>query len=211
LETAALLHEADAQVQLVTRRSIFWLSTENTAIPFFIRQLRNPKVGLGYGWVNLALEKYPYAFIRLPRATKDRMMGTFHGPAGASWLRGRVINKVPLHEQQQVEKVYETDNGVKLTLSNNSMLEADHIILATGYQPEVKRLPMLHSSLADAVQTYMGSPVLNNRFESSVTGLYFVGFSAARSLGPFYRFVVGSDAAARRVASSVVHQIAHVK
>ncbi|HYU76883.1 MAG TPA: hypothetical protein VEL31_29800 [Ktedonobacteraceae bacterium] len=45
--------------------------------------------------------------------------------------------------------------------------------------------------------------MLNNQFESSIPGLYFVGFSAVSSCGSLYRFVVGTKAAAQRVVSSV--------
>jgi thioredoxin reductase len=211
LETAALLHESGGQVQLVTRRPIFWLAPENKAIPFFIRQLRAPKVGLGYGWMNWALEHSPYTFYRFPRVTKDRMLTTFHGPAGAWWLKERVIGKLPIYEQRQVEKIEEASGGVRLRLSGNTTLEADHVILATGYRAEIERLPMLSSALIASVQTYMGAPVLNNRFESSVAGLHFVGFSAARSAGPLYRFVVGAQAAARCVAASVTRYTANLR
>jgi hypothetical protein len=66
---------------------------------------------------------------------------------------------------------------------------------------------MLHPSLVSAVDTYHYAPILNNSFESSIPGLYFVGFSSVSSCGPLYRFVVGTDAAAQRVASSVSRQI----
>ncbi|MGZ3621854.1 MAG: NAD(P)-binding domain-containing protein [Ktedonobacteraceae bacterium] len=209
-ETAALLYEADVDVKLVTRKSIDWLPPENTAVPYLIRQLRAPKVGLGYGWFNLALEKYPYTYHQLPRATKDHFLRTFHGPAGATWLKERVVGKVQVLERH-VEKTREVSGRVTLTLSDNLKLEADHVILATGYQAEVKRLPMLPSSVLSALHRYMGSPILNNRFESSIPGLYFVGFSAARSFGPLFRFVVGTNAAAERVAKSIAQQVVQVR
>ena len=67
-------------------------------------------------------------------------------------------------------------------------LEVDHVILGTGCRSDITRLPMLHSSLANELDTYMGSPILNTRFESSIPGLYFIGFTAVRSFGPFYRW-----------------------
>jgi cation diffusion facilitator CzcD-associated flavoprotein CzcO len=210
LETSALLREAGVAVQLVARRPLYWLPSENTAIPFFIRQLRYPKVGLGFGWRNWALEHYPYAFTRFSRSTKDRFLATFHGPAGAWWLKERIIGKLPIHIQQ-VAQVEQTSGGVKLKLANNTTIETDHIMLATGYRADIKLLPMLHPSLLTEIQTYMGSPILNNQFESSIPGLYFAGFSAARSFGPLYRFVVGADASARRVANSVKQHIASGK
>lgn len=211
LENAALLHEIGADVQLVARRTINWIPVANSATPAFVRQLRAPKAGMGSGWLNLLLEKYPYILQRFPRSTKDYILLNRHGPAGSAWLRKRVEGKFTLHEQQHVEKIQEIDDGVRLTLSNNKTLEVDHVILGTGYRADITRLPMLHSSLANELDTYMGSPILNTRFESSIPGLYFIGFTAARSFGPFYRFVVGTDAAARRVTSSVVRQVTRVR
>lgn len=206
LETSALLHEAGADVQLITRSPLRWLTSENSAVPQIIRTLRSPSAGMGNGWMNLFLEKYPYVFQHFSQSTKDHVLATRHGPAGSWWLKDRIFGKVTLHEQEQFEKVEETDNGVRLTLASGKTIEADHIMLGTGYQADIKRLPMLAPSLLAEIQAYSGSPILNNWFESSVPGLYFVGFSAARSFGPFYRFVVGSQAAARRVAASVVRK-----
>jgi cation diffusion facilitator CzcD-associated flavoprotein CzcO len=209
LETAALLYEQGSDVEVVARHAIYWIPEDNSAIPPFLKQLRAPKAGMGSGWTNLLLEKYPYSLVQFPQATRDHILYTRHGPAGSSWLKPRILDKVPLHECQEVLKVQETDRGVKLLLSGKTVLEVDHIMLGTGYRADVKRLPMLHSSLITGMQTYMGSPVLNSRFESTIPGLYFVGFSAARSFGPFYRFVVGADAAARRVTEAVARQVAH--
>jgi FAD-dependent urate hydroxylase len=211
LENAALLHEVGSDVQLVARRTIDWIPVSNSAIPAFVRQLRAPKAGMGSGWLNLLLEKYPYTLRRLPRSTRDYILQTRHGPAGSSWLKKRLEGKVTLHEKQRVEKVEETNGGVSLTLSNNKTLHVDHIILGTGYHADVKRLPMLHSTLVADLDMYMGSPILNSRFESNIPGLYFIGFTSVRSFGPFYRFVVGSEAAARRVTSAIAQQVAQVE
>jgi len=103
------------------------------------------------------------------------------------------------------------DDGLILTLCNSKPLKADHVILGTGYRADIKNLPMLHSSVVSEVRTYHNAPILNTGFESSVPGLYFVGFSSVSSCGPLYRFVVGTDAAARRVASSIAQQVIHTR
>jgi hypothetical protein len=109
-----------------------------------------------------------------------------------------------------VEGIKEIDDGVTLTLSNNHVLKADHIILGTGFRVDIKKLPMLHPTILSELQVYQNAPILNNRFESSIPGMYFVGFSSVSSCGPFYRFVVGTEAAARRVASSVARQVKRI-
>ena len=210
LENAALLHEIGAEVKLIARRPIHWIPSTNYASPAFVRQLRAPNAGMGNGWLNLILEKYPYAFQRFPLSTKDHILQTRHGPAGSHWLRKRIEGNITLYEQQRVEKVEAGDMEVRLTLTNNTVLKADHVILGTGYRSDITRLPMLHSSLVHALDTYKGSPILNNRFESSIAGLYFTGYTALQSLGPYYRFVVGADAAARRIARAVTRHIARV-
>jgi pyruvate/2-oxoglutarate dehydrogenase complex dihydrolipoamide dehydrogenase (E3) component len=214
LESAALAYESGARVQLVTRSPIVWIQgdpvfQENRPI---IERLRNPKAGISPGWFNWGLEHFPYVFQRLPRSTRDKILGGIgrNGPMGASWLKPRLIGKVPLHERQHVQHLKEVDDGLLLTLSDNQTLKADHVILGTGYRVDVKNLPMLGSSVLPGVRTNTNAPILNNRFESSVQGLYFIGFSSVSSCGPLYRFVVGTEAAARRVAGSVARQVLQI-
>lgn len=211
LETSALLHEHDTEVHILARHSIRWIRVTNSYIPAFLRELRAPQAGMGNGWLNWLHEHFPYSFHRLPRNTKDYFLGTRHGSAGSPWLQPRIISKVTLHEGVTVKCVEEVNERVVLTLMDGTVLEVDHVILATGYKTDVKRLPMLSSSLLDRLQTYLNAPILNNHFESSIPGLYFVGFTAARSFGFLYRFVIGDDAAAKRVAHAVAKRIVRAK
>ncbi len=207
LETAALARESGAHVQLVTRSPLVWIQ-DDPAFPVhrsLLERIRNPKAGISPGWFHWQLEHFPYLFQSLPRAGKDRILrgrGSY-GPMGASWLKPRVIGQVDLYESQRVEQMREGDNGVEVTLSNNKVLHADHVILGTGYRADVKRLPMLHADLLPQIKTYRDAPILSGTFESSVPGLYFIGFTSVLSCGPFYRFVVGTDAAARQVTRAV--------
>jgi FAD-dependent urate hydroxylase len=213
LEISALLHENGTDVDIVSRRSIRWLTGDSLKDRTLIKQLRYPKAGIAPGWFNWGLENLPYAFQRLPRSTKDRLLhgrGQY-GPAGAAWLKPRVVGKVRLRELQQVQEMKETDDGVVLTLSNNETLRAHHIVLGTGYRVNIWNLPMLHPSLVSRIRTYNNAPILNNRFESNIPGLYFVGISSVSSFGPFYRFVVGDDATARRIVGAVARQVAQAK
>jgi hypothetical protein len=214
LETTALAHESGAEVHVVTRSPLTWIEG-NASFPehrSLVERLRKPKAGIAPGWMSWHLEHFPYTFQRLPRSMKDRLMSGIasYGPMGAAWLKPRVLGKVHLHELQHVQQVKEVDDGIILALSNGKTLKADHIILGTGYRVNTRKLPMLCSTLVSEVQTYHNAPILNSRFESSVPGLYFVGFSAVSSCGPLYRFVIGTEAAARKVASSVARQVVHV-
>lgn len=211
LETAALAHESGVNVQLVTRRPIAWIKGEasfSESRPL-LERLQHPKAGISSDWFSWQLEHFPYLFQRLPRSLKDRFLRGIgsYGPMGSSWLKPRVLGNVDLYEAQPVQKIEEVDDGVQLTLLNNKTLKADHVILGTGYRVDIRKLPMLHPSLTSAVKVYNNAPILDNHFESSIPGLYFVGFTSVSSCGPFYRFVVGTDAAARRVTQSVARQV----
>jgi cation diffusion facilitator CzcD-associated flavoprotein CzcO len=211
LETAALLNESGAEVQLVTRSPLHWLSGDSMDDRTLIRRLRYPKAGIAPGWFNWGLEYFPYAFQRLPRSTKDRLLRgrASYGPAGSHWLKDRIIGKVKLHELQQVQEIKEADSSAMLTLSSSTVLKADHVFLGTGYRVNINKLTMLHPSILSRLQTYQGAPVLSNRFETNIPGLYFIGFSTVSSCGPLFRFVVGTDAASRRVAGAVARQTAY--
>jgi NADPH-dependent 2,4-dienoyl-CoA reductase/sulfur reductase-like enzyme len=83
----------------------------------------------------------------------------------------------------------------------DSRVEADHVIAATGYKTAVSRLAFIDESLQSRVRTVDEAPILDRRFESSVPGLYFVGAAAANSFGPLLRFAYGAKFAAERVAA----------
>lgn len=211
IEYSALLHEIGASVHLITRRPIHWLGPDTDDKRSLMDQLRAPRAGIAPGWKNWALEYMPYLFHRLPQERKDRYTSSHYNAAGSDWLRDRVIGKVELHEGRRVEKAQAVDNGLELTLSDNKALTVDHLMLATGYQVDINRLSMLSPALLKEIQQDQGSPMLNTWFESSVPGLYFVGLSSLRSFGPLYRFVVGTKAAAPRVASSAARRVATSK
>jgi cation diffusion facilitator CzcD-associated flavoprotein CzcO len=207
LETAALAHESGAHVQLISRSPLVWIqgSASFPAQRSFLERLRSPKAGIAPGWFAWQLEHFPYLFQSLPRAPQNRILrgAGSYGPMGASWLKPRVIGQVDLHELQRVEQIRDRDNGVEVTLSNNKMLHADHVILGTGYRADIKRLPMLHPSLLPHIKTYRNAPILSRTFESTVPGLYFIGYTSVLSCGPLYRFVIGTDAAAHQVAGAI--------
>jgi hypothetical protein len=50
------------------------------------------------------------------------------------------------------------------------------------------------------IQCLENSPVLSRNFESSVSGLYFVGTAAANSFGPLMRFAFGADFTSKRLS-----------
>lgn len=211
VEYAALLHEVGATVNLVARRPINWLEPHGEAQRPLLERLRAPDSGIAPGWKYRALEVFPYLFQRFPPARKESMVNNNHWPGASNWLRDRVLGKITLHEKCNVVQATADESRTRLLLSDSTSLEADHVLLATGYQADVRRLTMLEPALLAGIQTYAGAPLLNGRFESSVPGLYFLGFSSLLSFGPLYRFIAGAPATATRVASAVARRVARVR
>ena len=207
VEYAALLHEAGANVHLVSRRPVDWLPRDRFGERTFVERMRAPDAGIAPGWFNWILEHLPYLFHRLPQSTKDRAMVVHSKAWGAEWLRDRVLGKVTLHEGCTIASIGVSNGAADVTVSSGDRIRADHVIFATGYQVDLSRLPMIDPALRARIKTHKGSPVLSDSFETTVPGLYFVGVSAWRASGPLYRFVLGCKAAAPCVARSIMrHQ-----
>jgi hypothetical protein len=96
----------------------------------------------------------------------------------------------------------QNEHGCELVLDDGATREVDHVLLATGFRVDLRRLPLLED-VVDQVRLSEGSPVLREGYESSVPGLHFVGASATYSFGPLMRFVAGTGYAARSVTRRI--------
>ncbi len=202
IESAALLHEAGAAVQVVARRLIQWLEPDRSGTRSILERIVAPDASIAPGWLNWVWDRMPVLFYRLPQPWKNKYNAKYHSGA-TDWLRSRVLRKVTLRERRTVTKVEVAHERLKATISDGATVSADHIILATGYTVDVNRLTMIHPSLRAEIETHRASPILSHWFESSVPGLYFVGLTSVHAFGPLYRFVAGCGAAARRVAGAI--------
>lgn len=208
LETAALLLEEGANVRVLARAPAIGWNADFETVRSLYRRLRWPESGLGDGWRSLAYSELPRLFLLLPERTRRHIVATANGPAGSWWLKDRVLDKFPLLTGHEV--VEAAANGGKLLLSVRSkqtsdivQIKADHVIAATGYRVDTRRLPFLDPALSAAVKTAAGAPVLNTAYEASVPGLHFVGLSSALTFGPVMRFVYGAKHAASALTSHI--------
>jgi Predicted flavoprotein involved in K+ transport len=209
VENAALASEADVEVSLLARHPIRWLEPDRTNERTWLQRLQAPNAGIAPGWVNWTLEALPYLFYRLSQAVKDKFLRTHYYAAASDWLFARTKDKVHIYEKRTIAHSEQKDGGCAVTLSSGEQLQVDHIMLATGYAVDIKKLPMLSPTLLAQMNIVNGIPLLSPWFESSVPGLYFVGLSSIYSFGPLYRFIIGAKAAAPRVTRAVaryVHQ-----
>jgi pyridine nucleotide-disulfide oxidoreductase len=205
LETAALLHEAGGQVQLIVRcpDSPIW-GTKPLPLTPLVR-LRENK--LCEGW-KCPLWNSPTAYRRLPQNVRAIKARTVLGPLGGWWLRSRVEGVIEILGKTHVRAAEPSGSGVRLLLdgSTRSSLEVDHVIAGTGFHVDIARLACLPEELRTRIATFSGYPVLTRAGESTVPGLYFVGAPAAFGLGPSMRFIAGTHNVAAQVARSIVRR-----
>jgi hypothetical protein len=207
LESAALLAESGAGVELISRKSgIRWLNRSSRLhrMPSRFRRLLYHPTDVGPALVS-QLVAHPDLFRWLPRNTQDRLSYRSIRPAASSWLRPRVGEVVFTYGRRTVA-VSERGKRVVLQLDDGSSRDADHVLLATGYRLDLSRLSFLCPVLRGALRTMDGYPVVGPGLESSQAGLHFVGAMAAYSFGPLMRFVSGTEYASvaltRRIAGS---------
>ncbi|MER6227400.1 FAD-dependent oxidoreductase [Streptomyces sp900105755] len=209
LESAALLHEAGAEAQVLVReRTVLWGMTPELSRPW-TQRVAKPASPLGTGWILAGVCASPGAVRRLPAAARLLLFRRALGPSGGWWLRDRVEGVVPVRTSRRVTGAVVQGPEVRLDVAGpggeRESLAVDHVLAATGYRLDLDALPFLSPAVRDAVACVPGSkaPALRGTFESSVPGLYFTGSLAAPMFGPMMRFVAGTEFAAVRIARHV--------
>jgi hypothetical protein len=206
LQAAALLHEHGAETRLLARGEIKWggRGPRDSERPL-IDRIKNPSTVLGHGRPNWVLEHLPWLQHALPDERRLQFLHSHLGPGGAWWLRDRVDGVVPALSHVRVLDAVPEGPKVRLTLADasgeTSDLVTEYVVLGTGYVVDVDSMPFIDRTLAGRIQRIERGPRLNRHFESSVSGLYFVGPSSALSFGPLFRFVAGSRYAVPHVAA----------
>jgi Pyridine nucleotide-disulphide oxidoreductase len=205
LETAAILRQEGAFVTLVVRApTLAWNRIPSKARRSLYQSLRYPRTRLGDGLQLWLYDSAPRLFHYLPQQVRFRRVEATLGPAGAWWLRDRVVGQMPILVNRDVLSGEVRHGRVLISLDDRNggreELAADHVIAATGYQFELHKLPFLCEGLKNTLRQEQRSPILSSNFESSVAGLYFAGFPSTNSFGPVMRFVAGTGYAARRIS-----------
>jgi hypothetical protein len=200
-ESAALLHEAGAEVELVLRRpEVQWLSGGRLGSRPRLHSLLYPPTDVGPPGLNWIVAT-PGLFRTFPTSLRKPISTRVLRPAAADWLQPR-LNGVILNAGRTIVTAQQNEHGCELVLDDGATREVDHVLLATGFRVDLRRLPLLEN-VVDQIRLSDGSPVLREGYESSLPGLHFVGASATYSFGPLMRFVAGTGYAARSVTRRI--------
>ena len=206
IDTAALLHEAGAEVRVVMRQNelkFHGRTPLGNARPMMTR-LSEPNTGIGPGWRNFFYTHAPQLFRYLPQDHRVRTVLGSHGPAGGWFMEDRVVGKVTVLAGVAPQSAEVRDGRVQLQLAGQGAaaqtLSVDHVIACTGYKVDVDAIGFLGDKVKQRIALVGRAPELSADSETSVPGLYVVGPAAAFSFGPMFRFVVGCEFTAPRIA-----------
>ncbi len=200
LESAALLYEDGAEVQVIARAPrIHWLHGDTVRGTLGgLSRLAYTREDVGPPGINRIVSA-PRLLRAIPEPLRGWISRRAIRPAGSRWLRPR-LRGVPIRAGRTVVRASAAGGAVRVTLDDGGRCTADHLLLATGYQVDATRYPFLSADLLRGLRHVGGYPVLSDGMESSVAGLHFLGAPAALSLGPLMRFVSGSHYTATRLA-----------
>jgi len=205
IDTAVAIHEAGGKVRIVARAPSI-VFHDAPAKPALIETLKRPPSGIGPGWLSFLCVHAPLLFHRLSEKKRLAIVKRHLGPAPGWFMRERTEGKIETVLGRAIAHAAMQDGRVRLTLSDGAMLEADHIVAATGYRPLLSKLAFLDAPLRAKIASLADTPVLARSFETSVPGLYAVGPLAANSFGPLMRFMAGAEFAAPHLAAHLVRR-----
>ena len=208
IDLAHLLHEDGADVRIIARtKALEYNKVPDAADETLIGRTLRPASGIGRGWRSLFCAEAPLLFYRLPQSLKRRAIDSHMHPAAGWFMREKVEGKIAMSLGCSLNAARAKDNGIVLTLGlsggGREMQRYDHVIAATGYRPDMHRVPFLKAGLAARIAPETGSPVLSDSFETPVNGLFVVGPAAIESFGPLMRFMVAAEFVAPHVAGKL--------
>ena len=203
-ESAALLAESGAEVEIISRGDIHWLGiSANGAVQKSSgRRLREAlaspsEVGpFPLSW----LVEVPGVVRHMPAALREEFSRRCLKAAASGWLKPR-FTKVRCNTGRTILAARALGDRIALDLDSGERV-FDRVLLGTGYRVDIARLGILAPQLLDRIVRTDGSPVLRPGFESSVPKLHFVGSYAVKTFGPLLRFIAGAPYAAQAVAQA---------
>jgi cation diffusion facilitator CzcD-associated flavoprotein CzcO len=203
LESAALLREAGAEIEVICRRdSLNWVGLHPRLhhLGFASKMLYSSR-DVGPAGIS-RLVAAPHVFRRFPRWFQERTAYRAIRPAVAGWLKLRIA-EVPITFGSYVVSAEVAGDRLCLKLNDGTERLVDHVLFATGYRVDVARYDFLAASLMKNLKTINGYPILKRGLESSVSGLHILGKPAAWSFGPIVGFVSGTDFASTELVRAI--------
>jgi cation diffusion facilitator CzcD-associated flavoprotein CzcO len=207
LESAALLHEGGADVEIISRAAgVHWLQgslskTLHHRMGRLTSRLLYAPTDVGPACISQLVAR-PDMLRRLPRSVQDRIRLRSVRPAGARWLVSR-LRQVPIRFGRSVVSAAAAGDRVKVRVDDGTERTVHHAFLGTGYKVDIAKYGFLSPGLRESIKCYKGYPRLEHGLETSVPGLHILGAPAAWSFGPLMQFVSGTHYACQELARRI--------
>jgi cation diffusion facilitator CzcD-associated flavoprotein CzcO len=165
-----------------------------------------------WAWVNplvAAMVDDPGWFRGLPAAERDAVIQRMWGEGRLKvepWLEPRLAGAaITISPQTRLAACAELPSGeLGIRLDDGRSFTVDHIILATGYKVDLKRIPLLaQGNLLPEITTRNSFPALDTHFQTSVPGLYITSMAASQDFGPFFGFTGAVRTSAKLIAAGL--------
>jgi thioredoxin reductase len=156
-----------------------------------------------------SLGRDPEWYRRLTAGEKETLSARMFAE-GRLKLEPWLLPRLPAQKVKQfpgtviTECVESHGDRLDVTLSDGSRLDVHSVVLATGYKPDLARIPFLsRGNVFPQLAIRDGFPVLDERMQSSLPGLFFTSSCAIGDFGPFFGFTVAVRASARLIAGAI--------
>ena len=202
LESAALLHEANAQVEVIARQSSLRWIGQHTGYTTWARFLRCST--LRTMWArseSAAWWRIRSWCLRFHWGFATRSEHELCEPQDPRWLPARLATvKITLGTQRVCRPT------PLVTKSRSNSMTAANVgwimfCLEPGIRWTYRDTIFFPKELTRDIEQFDGYPKLAGGFRTSVPGLHFIGATAARSFGPLLYFVAGTEFASRELVS----------
>jgi len=211
IDLAALLKERGSDVTLICRRENLVFANPPSAKESLWQRIRRPRSGIGPGLKSRMCTDAPLLFHFMPDGFRGEVVRRHLGPAAGWPMKAMFSGRVPVVSGRELVSASASGGRVRLELRSRAgdiaCMSVDHVVSATGYHADVRRLNYLDQSVLSRLAHVNQAPRLSTRFESSLEGLFFVGPIAANSFGPMLRFAFGAGFASQRLLPSLCRSL----
>ena len=194
-EFGALIHEAGADTVHISHRHptpAFTTSDWSWVMPIVEGMVDNP------GW-----------FRNLPAQGREDLSRKQWAEGRTKlepWLAERIRkDSIHVHPDSLVARSRLTpDHDLEVTLSTGRTMRIDQVLLATGYQVDIGRVPMLaRGNILERLETRNRYPALDLGMQSNLPGLYFTSMCATPDFSPLFGFTVAVRTSARLIGDAI--------
>lgn len=168
-------------------------------------------VASDWSWVTPLLERIgdePGWYRGLSDAEREALDARFWAEGRLKlepWLGPRVRHEaVAIRPRTRLVGCEEGAGALRIQLDSGERLDVDHVLYATGYKVDMRRVPLLEAgNLLDRIECRDGFPLLDESLQSTVPGLFVTSLAAARDFGLFFAFTAAVRASARIVGRAI--------